>query len=182
MVTTNFPPTGTTLGSNGTITWYPSESQLYLYDADDATNFQMPDADQYALFPIGNMPGDFDVAISITIRFRMRNQAKGVALGSVQLMKSDGTTAICGQSSTTSTPSFVDYTFSPGSLDYTDKTSFDGAKIRIQNNSDGGGFFTTWSELSVDVTYSSTDIFVPGVAPSSKPLIHSFALQRATRY
>ena len=156
MPTTNFPPTANASVSPGTGT-YTAGSTDYnnLSDANDATQFELDgDINATALFPIGDMPTGFNTATSVTINFRMRENTKGdiADLDFVQMMKADGSTALTPASTTVSSSTLTSYTFTPGSLYYTSKADWDGAKIKIKNKT--GTAETFWAELSVDITYS----------------------------
>lgn len=184
MTTANFPPTANAAGGTATV-GYTGGSANYtnLFDASDATTMEVSGQDGYTLIAIGDMPVGFYQASSITINFRLKDPVKGPLFEYVQLMKSDGTTAICGASSSSGTTSFTNYTFTPGSLSYTSKADFDGAKVKIKITDDNHGATVVFAELSVDITYSNTSTnFVPGLDGAQKPYIHSFALLRSTQY
>ena len=180
MATTNKAPSGDHSFSSGTIT-YTGGSANYtnLTDASDASYVWYAGGSAYASWPLVDMPSDLSVVTAVTINIReARGGSKGdrAVLQSVQIFKSDGTTAITSSVTATDTTTPTTFNLTPSTINYDDKTSWDGAVVKVLQNT-GTGIGIRVYKLDVDITYT------PGAVDGlTKSLIRSFALQRASQY
>ena len=104
------------------------------------------------------MPSDLDTVTAVTINIRERqSSAKGDFgdIASIQIFKSDGTTAITSSVTYTDTTTITTYNLTPSTINYTDKTSWDGAVIKILQNSGSGAGIIVY-DVDIDITYTAT--------------------------
>lgn len=105
---------------------------------------------------LGDMPSDFDTATAVTIKVRLnRFESKGAdqQFSTCALYKSDESTAItatCDLTSTTGT--ITTYTFTPTITGATDKTSWDGMRLKFNTPTGTTGFLLIYA-IQVEITY-----------------------------
>lgn len=108
---------------------------------------------------LGDMPGDFVTATGVSISIRTKHDtAKSGAcmITAAQLVKADESTALTASATVTDTTSIVTYSFSPSITGSTDKTSWDGARLKLTMQDGGlvGGLAILYA-AQVTVTYST---------------------------
>ena len=72
----------------------------------------------------------------------------------VQIVKSDGLTAITSTCTANTTTTLTTYNLTPSSIYLTDKASWDGALIRLRKTGSSGGL--VWAEISVTINWRSS--------------------------
>ena len=154
-----------------TTTLIPDSGFSYanLIDGSDSTFVQTNGESTERLYNLSNTPGDLVTVTSVTVNLRMSQKVDGIIddFQSAQIFKSDGTTAITSlMEAAQSTPSAVltgtitNYALVPVTLSYTDKTSWDGALLKLIKNalSEGGpDQGIRYYEAGVDLTYTATE-------------------------
>ena len=145
--------------SAGTITYTGGSSNYTnLNDSSDATYVQFAGSDSYASYPLTDTPSDMGTVTAVTIRLReARGSAKGDygTLASVQIFKSNGSTAITSSATATDSTSITNFDIVPSTINFTDKTSWDGAVLKIlQGPGTGAGIIIY--EAYVTITYTAT--------------------------
>lgn len=110
-------------------------------------------------FSIGDMPSDFSVATAVTLKIRAfvtRVKSNDRQFSTLSLTKSDESTAITADGDISSvTATITNYTVSPSITGATDKTSWDGAKIKIGAPTGTSGAAVV-CELQIEITYTTT--------------------------
>ena len=159
MATTNKAPSANQSFSSGTIT-YPGGSGNYtnLTDASDASYAQFAGASSYASWPLVDMPSDLSVVTAVTINIREAQGSKSGDFGnlsSVQIFKSDGTTAITSSVTATDSTTITTFNLTPATISFTDKTSWDGAVIKVLQDGGTGTGIRVY-KLDVDITYTAS--------------------------
>lgn len=124
---------------------------------DDANGVQCLVSSNAIFFLLGDMPADFAVAtgVSITIRAK-RDTSKGDFRGirGFRLYKADETTALVADTTVSITTSYANYTGTPTITGSTDKTSWNGTRIKI--DTDAGSVGTvSMTAIKVVVTYTA---------------------------
>lgn len=142
--------------SSGTITYTGGSSNYtVMNDASDSTYALVTVSNGYGSWPLTDTASNLGTVTAVTINLRMGEfglKGDQITFAGAQIYKSDGTTAIT--SNCTATSGFIaNFSLTPSSIFYTDKTSWDGAVLRLKNSSniDGG---MAYYEVSVDITYS----------------------------
>lgn len=164
MASTTVYPNG-----DGTKTGWTNESSgtSNLYASVDEGTASPNDADYNQVvtnnpiaYLLGDMPSDFDTATAVTIKVRLQ---KGVfkdwdlQFSTCALYKSDESTAItatCDLTGTTGT--ITTYTFTPTITGATDKTSWDGMRLKFNTPTGTYGFLFIYAiQVEIDYTTSS---------------------------
>lgn len=113
---------------------------------------------------VGDMPSDFDTATAVTIKVRLsRVTSKGAdrQFSTCALYKSDESTAItstCDLTGTTGTA--TTYTFTPSITGATDKTSWDGMRLKFNTPTGTTGSIFIYA-VQIEITYSVAASFDP---------------------
>jgi hypothetical protein len=159
MATTNKAPSGTYSFSSGTIA-YTGGSANYtnLTDSSDASYAQFTGGNSFASWPLVDMPSDLSVVTAVTINIReAQGSSKGDFgnLSSVQIFKSDGTTAITSSVTATDSTTITTFNLTPSTISFTDKTSWDGAVIKVLQDVGTGTGIRVY-KLDVDITYTAS--------------------------
>ena len=164
MASTTVYPNG-----DGTKTGWTNESSgtSNLYASVDEGTGSPNDADYNQVvtnnpiaYLLGDMPSDFDTATAVTIKVRLQ---KGVfkdwdrQFSTCALYKSDESTAItatCDLTGTTGT--ITTYTFTPTITGATDKTSWDGMRLKFNTPTGTVGVLLIYAmQVEIDYTTSS---------------------------
>lgn len=120
----------------------------------DADYLRAPNASNYLFLLLQDMPVDFGTITGINIKVRARRVA-GIGfryINGVRIYQSNETTAITASSSSSPlSTSFQNYTFSPSITGATDKSSWDGARLKIDVSQD-----VEVSAIQVEITYTPT--------------------------
>lgn len=151
-------PTANQSFSSGTVTYYGgSTNYTNLFDSSDSTYFQLTGGDAYASYPLTDTPSNLNAvtAVTITIKGLRANKGDYASLDYVQIFKSDGSTAITSSATATLTTTATTYNITPSTINYSDKTSWDGAVLKIKQNYGTGGGITIY-EAKVAITYTLT--------------------------
>ena len=155
---------------NGWTEWAPSTGgTTNLYQKIDEGTASPNDSDSviggYAAgsyyILLGDMPVDFGTATAVSIKVRAQyTTGKGdVKSFDCRLVKSDETTAITASTNTTVTASAATYTIPPSITGATDKTSWDGMRLKLTpvasagTPGSNGGIIV--SAVQVDITYTA---------------------------
>lgn len=117
-------------------------------------------------------PVDCSVVTAVTIKIRTVNASKGNAVSSCQIFKSDESTALTASATISGTTTATTYTLNPSITGDTDKTSWDGARIKI--NASGGSGIAVCYALQVDITYTAG-----GGSSGGQNRMHSIVLDKA---
>jgi hypothetical protein len=159
MATTNKAPSGTYSFSSGTIAYTGGGANYTnLIDANSGSYAQFTGANSFASWPLADMPSDLSVVTAVTINIReAQGSSKGDFgnLSSVQIFKSDGTTAITSSVTATDTTTPTTFNLTPSTISFTDKTSWDGAVIKVLQDGGTGTGIRVY-ELNVDITYTAS--------------------------
>ena len=156
------------VNGDGTTTSWTNESagssNLYLSidegtdSPNDSDYITTSTASSTATFLLEDMPVNFDTASSVNIKIRCkRSGTKGdiFSINTVQLVESDGSTAITNTANVAETTTTATYTLSPTITGGTDKTTWDGARLKIANNGGTSGNVTIYA-VQIEVTHSET--------------------------
>ena len=159
MATATLIPTANQSFSSGTIA-YTGGSANYtnLFDASDATYVVFTGSNAFASYPLTDTASNMSTVTGVTITIREKNGgSKGdfAKLDYVQILKSDGSTAITSTGTATDSTTATTYNIVPSSIFFTDKTSWDGAVLKIKQNV-GTGTGITIYEASVAITYTTS--------------------------
>lgn len=153
-------PSGATVLHSGTESYTGGAADhTNLADADDATLYRVTDAtgNGYFVFPLGSIPGNIDAVTGIDIFVRGIRNTKGdfADIDTIQIVKSDGTTAISSLVSASALSALpTEFTYSP-SVTLSGQSDWNDAHIRIDNDggtSTGPGYY----EISVTITYTES--------------------------
>lgn len=175
MATTTVYPNGD--GTNGGWTNEASGSSNLYASIDEGTG--SPNDADYSIavsnvtmaYLLGNMPSDLDTVTACTVKVRLQRQtAKGAdrQFSTCAIYQSDESTALtatCDLTSTTST--ITTYTFNPSVTGATDKTSWDGARLKFNTPTGSSGGILIYA-AQVEITYS--------VAAAGQPRVSRFNL------
>jgi len=181
MATTNKTISGTYSFSSGTIT-YTGGSANYtnLTDASDASYAQFDGESSFASWPLVDMPSDLVTVTAVIINIREAqgsNKLDFGSLSSVQIFKSNGTTAITSAVTATDTTTPTTFNLTPATIHFADKTSWDGAVIKVLQDVGTDTGIRVY-KLDVDITYTAGAV----AAGPFKSFTRSFALRRASQY
>lgn len=164
-------------GTNGGWTDQASSSSNLYASVDEGTD--SPNDADYSqcvsnvtmAYLLGNMPGDFDAATAVTIKVRLQ---RGVVKGwdrqfsTCALYKSDESTAITATCDLTGTTGTVTtFTFTPTITGATDKTSWDGMRLKFNTPTGTSGSLFIYA-VQIEITYS--------VAAAGQPRVSRFNL------
>ncbi|RTK96716.1 MAG: hypothetical protein EKK64_03145, partial [Neisseriaceae bacterium] len=159
MATSTLYPNGAAAFSSGTITFTGGSSNyLNLSDASDSSYMTTTGSNSYVCFPLTDVvPSGTITVTGVTITVRASHGSKGDygSLDYVQILKSDGSTAITSTGTAATTTTATNYAIVPSTIYYTDATSWNGAVLKLKQNV-GTGTGATWYEAKVDVTYTIT--------------------------
>ena len=150
--------TGNQVYSSGTVGYSGAGNYTDLNDASDSTSMTLMGGDAFASYPLTDMPADLLAVTSVTITIRCMNLgSKGdhASFQYAQLLKSDGSTPITSTVTGTSTSSATTLVMNPSSLFITDKASWDGAVLKIKQNS-GTGSGTDYYLANVVIDYTTS--------------------------
>lgn len=134
-----------------------------LIDSSDSTFVQTNGASTERLYNLSDTPVDLVTVTAVNVNLRMSQKEDGTIddFKSAQIFKSDGSTAITSiMEASGLTGTIADYDLVPVTLSYTDKTSWDGALLKLIKNAlaEGGpDQGIRYYEASVDLTYTPTD-------------------------
>lgn len=107
-------------------------------------------------FNLADMPSDFSVATAVSVVVRGLKSGSGSRTFTVQLFQSDGTTALTGTAvSSTASAGFTNFTMAPTITGATDKTSWDGAILKITPTGSSSPE-TQISATQVTITYTAS--------------------------
>lgn len=144
-----------TTDSGGTTNLYAS-----INDTSDTTYIKTATASTPAVFTLADMPSDLiNVgAVSVTLRLK-HTSSKGdiLSMGAVQIFKSDGTTALTSSVVPASSTTLTDVVITPTLQGVYDKTSWDGAVIKLTSGVGSAGEVQIY-EVSASITYNTTAI------------------------
>lgn len=109
-----------------------------------------------------DMPVDFDVITAVSLKIRQRATITQDGF-QVRIFKSDESTALTSNITWTEssmTGSFANYTKVFTITGDTDKTSWDGAVIKLTHDGPGDGDDPQWdiSEMELDITYTEREV------------------------
>lgn len=168
MASTTVYPNG-----DGTTTGWTNEASgtSNLWDSVDEGTVTPVDANYNQVFTndviaylIGNMPSDFDTATAVTVKVRLQ---RGVVKGwdrqfsTCALYKSDESTEITATCDLTGTTGTVTtFTFTPSITGATDKTSWDGMRLKFNTPTGTSGSLWIYA-VQVEITYSLAASFDP---------------------
>lgn len=168
MSTTTVYPNG-----DGTKTGWTNESSgtSNLYASVDEGTGSPNDADYNQVFTndviaylLGDMPSDFDAATAVTVKVRLQrltNKGWDRQFSTCALYKSDESTAITATCDLTGTTGTVTtYTFTPSITGATDKTSWDGMRLKFNTPTGTTGSLFIYA-VQVEITYSVAASFDP---------------------
>lgn len=162
MATTTVYPNGD--GTNGGwLNEVSSSSNLYLSvdegtDSPNDADYSIADSNVTMAYLLGNMPSDLDTVTACTVKVRLQRQTfKGAdrQFSTCAIYQSDESTALtatCDLTSTTST--ITTYTFNPSVTGATDKTSWDGARLKFNTPTGSSGGILIYA-AQVEITYST---------------------------
>lgn len=160
------PSTTVYPNGDGTKTgWTGTGDTTNLYANVDAGTVTPTDADFNSAssnvpiyFLLGNMPGDFYAATAVTIRVRCNVTAlkdNNRQFSTASIVKSDESTALTGDGNIASaTATITTLSVSPSITGDTDKTSWDGARIKIGALTGTSGSASI-HEIQVEITYDT---------------------------
>lgn len=150
-----------------------------LTDSSDATFITITGISTAVNYDLSDCPGDLVVVTGIQINLRMAQRVGGTVdnFDKVQIFASDGTTPLTSAATgAVLTGTITNYSLTPSSILVDDKTSWDGAIIKITKNSlehtPAGGIRVY--EVSVTVDYSTTPINNGTVGTYTTPLLNMF--------
>jgi hypothetical protein len=101
-------------------------------------------------------PANFDVATAVSITIRCKRTGDKSIRG-VRIYKADESTPLTADATITDSSSFTNYTVKPNLTGDTDKTSWDGARIKIDTGSGGTTGEIQISAVTVFVSYKKLD-------------------------
>lgn len=145
----------------------PVNPQVVLSDGNDTTYMGLFGRNAWVNYTLSDTDPNMTLVTGVTIRVRMKDGYDGAGSGAgggfgtpnkldyVQILKSDGTTAITSPCTATSTTTLTTYNFVPSQIFFADKANWDGAVLRLRQSGDEGGGGTTWSDVSVIITWMS---------------------------
>lgn len=142
----------------------PVNPQVFLSDGNDNTYMTLSGNGAFVNYTLSDTDPNMTLVTGVTIRVRMKENSSlpfpelQNKLWYVQILKSDGITPITSQCTATSTETLTTYNFVPSSIYFTDKTSWDGALLRLRQTQNGvgpAGGGTTWTDVSVIITWKS---------------------------
>lgn len=159
----------TTVYTNGDGTktnWQNSagnSTNLYTYvdegtDSPNDADYLQPSATSSLFLLLGDMPSDFSVAtsVSISVRFKQTTSKGDFSyLSTFQLVQSDESTALTAAVTASRPTTFTTQTATPTITGNTDKTSWDGARIKLTPFIGSAGLVQV-SAIQVTVTYTAT--------------------------
>lgn len=136
----------------------PSDTDYITCASDSASGFWL----------LSDCPSDWVTALTCTARIRAQDSGKGTPRdwNTIQIFKSDESTALTGTASlaASTSASWATFTASLTITGATDKTSWDGARVKLTSNSGGSG--SAWlSALQIEMTYDDTA--APAYDPST---------------
>ncbi|WP_010586301.1 hypothetical protein [Schlesneria paludicola] len=110
-------------------------------------------------FLLGDMPGDFVAATSVSISIRVRrdnSKSNSCAWIACQLVQADEATALTASATVTDTTTTTTFTFTPNVTGATGKSAWDGARLMLTMRDGGlvGGLVYLYA-AQVTVTYST---------------------------
>ena len=127
-----------------------------LSDASDTSYVTHVGANSFSSWPLDDMPSTLGTVTGVTVNIRAKvSSTKGdyLNLQSVQIFKSDGSTAITDVMAQAATGTIATYNLTASTISYADKTSWDGAVCKVLSNAGTAG--SLWTiELDVDLTYT----------------------------
>lgn len=133
-------------------------------DSPNDADYNKVSTNDVIAYLLGNMPSDFDTATAVTIKVRLQVQTtKGAdrKFSTCALYKSDESTAITATCDLTGTTgSMTTYTFTPTITGATDKTSWDGMRLKFNTPTGSSGTIYI-SAVQIEITYSVAASFDP---------------------
>jgi hypothetical protein len=154
-----------TTDSGGTTNLYAC-----INDSSDSTYIKTATPSTASNFTLENMPSDLiNVgAVSVTIRCN-RASSKGdyLQMGAVQIFKSDGTTPLTSAVVPADSTSITDVVITLPLSGIYDKTSWDGARIRLTSGVGTGGNDINIYKVTVAITYNTVSTTTPTVSSAS---------------
>ncbi len=158
-VTVNANGDGTQSG-----TWTTTDTLFYteieaIASADDDTSTVLSDTvplNDYIYFLLDDMPTDFSVITAVDVVIRGSALIEKVSITiTVSIEKSDESTALTdGKTMQWTGGTFSTLTVTPTITGDTDKTSWDGARVRIECTTDGDGQVEL-TAMDIDITYTT---------------------------
>jgi hypothetical protein len=115
-------------------------------------------SDAFASYPLTDMPSDLLAVTAVTITIRCLNlgsKSDFAVFDYAQILKSDGSTPITSTVTGTSTSSATTLVMNPSSLFITDKTSWDGAVLKIKQSA-GTSSGTEYKLANVVINYTTS--------------------------
>ena len=133
------------------------------------------DSNEHMYLGFENMPADFATLTSVTCKIRQKAYNQGNQDGAkYQIFKADGSTALTDEISLDADNSEISSSFRTDTLSFkvggsTDKTSWDGAQIKITHTGPGDGDDPEYyvSEIQLELAYITTTVTDSGFVPKA---------------
>ena len=159
MTTINRAPSANHSFSGGTVA-YTGGSADYtnLTDSDDGTYASLDGSSAYGSWPLVDMPAELGTVTGVVINIREAQSSSFgdfAQLQSVQIFKSDGSTALTSSVTATDTTTPTTFNLTPATIHFSDKTSWNGAVVKVLQDPGSDAGIRIY-KLDVDITYDSS--------------------------
>jgi hypothetical protein len=143
----------------------PNDSDVILVTNSDTSFFLL----------LTDCPVDLGTVTACTIKVRTADSAKGRALTKAQIFQSNESTALTAEATWTGSTTNTTYTLNPALTGATDKSSWDGARLKLTTSSASGGSAALLA-AQVNLTYTEGG----GGGGGGQNRVFSFTLNLAT--
>ena len=120
---------------------------------DDGDSVLLTSTPAFIFVTLTATPVDCSTVTAVAIKIRTADSSKGRTIASCQIFQNDESTAITSLATITGSTTNTTYTLNPSITGATDKTSWDGARLKI--NSGGSPGSAAIFATQVDITYTT---------------------------